>query len=128
MTQWGSKQLGDQGYAAVDILKNFYGHDIFLMQAKKVAGVPSSYPGTPLQMGSTGQDVRVIQEQLNAISNNFPAIPKVRVDGIFGEDTRKSVETFQSVFRLASDGIVGFSTWYKLSQIYVSVTRMAELQ
>ena len=128
MTQWGSKQLGDQGYAAIDILKRFYGYDIFLMQAKKVAGVPSSFSGTPLQTGSTGQDVRVIQEQLNAISNNFPAIKKVRVDGLFGEETRNSVETFQSVFRLPADGIVGFNTWYKLSEIYVAVTRMAELK
>jgi len=128
MTQWGSKQFGDQGYAAIDILKRFYGYDIYLMQAKKVAGVPSSYSGVPLQMGSTGQDVRVIQEQLNAISNNFPAINKVKVDGIFGEDTRTAVETFQGVFRLPADGIVGFSTWYKLSEIYVAVTRMAELK
>ena len=128
MTQWGSKQLGDQGYAAIDILKRYYGYDIFLMQAKKVAGVPSSYSGIPLQMGSTGQDVRVVQEQLNAISNNFPAIKKVRVDGLFGEETRNSVETFQGVFRLPADGIVGFNTWYKLSEIFVAVTRMAELK
>jgi len=128
MSQWGSKALGDQGHAAIDILKRYYGYEIFLMQAQRVAGVPSSYPGTPLQMGSTGQDVRVIQEQLNAVSNNYPLIPKIRVDGIFGEETRKAVETFQSIFRLASDGIVGFSTWYKISSIYVAVTRMAELR
>jgi len=128
MSQWGSKSLGDQGFTAIDILKRFYGSDVFLMQARKVAGVPSSYPGTPLQMGSIGQDVRTIQEQLNAVSNNFPAIPKLRVDGIFGEETRRAVETFQGIFKLAADGIVGFSTWYKLSHIYVSVTRMAELR
>jgi len=127
MTQWGSKQLGDQGYAAIDILKRFYGYDVFLMQAKKVAGVPSSFSGIPLQTGSAGEDVRVIQEQLNAIANNYPAITKVRVDGIFGEETRKAVETFQGIFRLPADGIVGFNTWYKLSQIYVAVTRMAAL-
>jgi len=126
MTQWGSKALGDQGYSAINILKSFYGYDIYLMAAQKVAGVPMSYPGTVLQMGSIGESVRVIQEQLNAISNNFPAIPKVRVDGVFGEDTRVAVETFQNIFRLSSDGIVGFNTWYKLSHIYVAVTRMAE--
>lgn len=128
MSQWGSKALGDQGHYAMDILKSYYGHDIFLMQAQKVAGVPMSYPGTPLQMGSVGEHVRVIQEQLNTISNNYPAINKVRVDGIFGEETRMAVETFQDIFRLSSDGIVGFNTWYKLSHIYVAVTRMAEGQ
>jgi len=128
MTQWGSKTLGDQGYSAIDILKNFYGYDIYLMTADKVAGVPMSYPGTVLQMGSIGEPVRVIQEQLNAISNNYPAIPKLRVDGIFGENTRAAVVLFQNIFRLAPDGIVGFNTWYRLSHIYVAVTRMAELR
>jgi len=127
MSQWGSKDLGDQGYTAIDILKRFYGYDVYLMQAEKVAGVPMSYPGTVLQTGSTGENVRVIQEQLNTISNNFPAIRKIRVDGIFGEETRNAVETFQNIFRLSSDGIVGFSTWYRISDIYTAVTRMAEL-
>lgn len=127
MTQWGSKSLGDQGYTAIDILKSFYGYDIYLMQAQKVQGVPSSYPGTALQMGSLGEDVRVIQEQLNTISNNYPKINKVRVDGVFGEETRRAVVTFQEIFRLSADGIVGFSTWYTISHIYVAVTRMAEL-
>jgi len=127
MSQWGSKALGDQGHSAIDILKSYYGYDIYLMQAQRVAGVPRSYPGTVLQVGSVGEDVRVIQEQLNSVSNNYPAIPKIRVDGIFGEQTRIAVETFQNIFRLSADGIVGFNTWYKLSHIYVSVTRMAEL-
>lgn len=128
MTQWGSKALGDQGYTAIDILKSFYGYNIYLMQAQKVAGVPVSYPGAPLQVGAVGENVRIIQEQLNAISNNYPAINKVKVDGIFGEETRLAVETFQEVFRLSADGIVGFNTWYRISNIYVAVTRMAELR
>lgn len=127
MTQWGSKNLGDQGYSAINILKNFYGQDIYLMEAEKVAGVPSSFPGTNLQVGSTGPAVRTIQEQLNAISNNYPAINKNRVDGIFGQQTRTAVEKFQDIFRLPSTGIVDFATWYKISYIYVSVTKMAEL-
>lgn len=126
MSQWGSKILGDQGYFAIDILKRYYGYDIYLMQTQKVAGIPSSYPGAVLQTGSFGENVRVIQRQLNVISNNYPAINKVRVDGIFGQETRRAVETFQRIFRLSSDGIVGFDTWYKLSHVYVAVTKMAE--
>lgn len=128
MTQWGSKYLGDQGYSTMEILKNFYGHDIFLMQATTVEGVPASFPGTNLQVGSTGQNVRTIQTQLNAISNNYPAIPKVRVDGIYGQATLNAVETFQEIFGLNSSGIVDFPTWYKISDIYVAVTRMGELR
>lgn len=127
MSQWGSKSLGDQGYPAIDILKSYYGYDIYLMQAQKVEGVPMSYPGTALQMGSVGEDVRVIQQQLNAISDNYPAISKIRVDGIFEEETRIAVETFQSIFRIPADGIVNFDTWYQISHIYVSVTRMAAM-
>lgn len=128
MTQWGSKDLGAQGYTAINILKHYYGSDIFLMQANKVEGVPVSFNGVNLQLGSTGQEVRIVQEQLNAIANHYPAIPKVRVDGVFGEETRIAVETFQNIFNLSADGIVGFSTWYRLSNIYVAVTRMAELR
>lgn len=97
------------------------------MEAEKVSGVPVSYPGTPLQMGSTGPNVRTIQEQLNTISNNYPAIPKQRVDGVYGDQTRVAVETFQRIFNLPVTGIVDFATWYKISAIYVAVTKMAEL-
>jgi len=127
LTQWGSKYLGEQGYEAISILRNFYGQDIFLMAADRVSGVPVSFPGAALQLGSTGPAVRTIQEQLNAISNNYPAISKVRVDGEFGEQTRVAVETFQRIFNMPITGIVDFATWYRISAIYVAVTRMAEL-
>ena len=126
MSQWGSKNLGTQGYSAINILKNYYGQDIFLMQANKVSGVPSSFPGTSLQTGSTGAGVRTIQEQLNAISNNYPAIPKLAVDGIFGPNTRTAVTTFQRIFNLPQTGVVDFATCYSISNIYVAVTRLAE--
>ncbi|PKM62864.1 MAG: peptidoglycan-binding protein [Firmicutes bacterium HGW-Firmicutes-21] len=127
LSQWGSKALGDRGFNSIDILKNYYGQDIFLMQAQRVTGVPLSYPGTALQTGSTGPAVRTIQEQLNAIANNYPAIGRLAVDGAFGPRTREAVETFQRVFKLPTTGIVDFATWYSISNIFVAVTRMAEL-
>jgi len=128
MTQWGSKDLGDQGYTATQILRHYYGSEVYLSQAVKVAGIPSSFPNTNLQVGSRGNDVRKIQEQLNAIANNYPAIPKIRVDGVFGPQTDASVKKFQEVFRMPASGIVDFPTWYRISDIYVAVTRMAELR
>ncbi len=125
MTQWGSKDLGIQGLSAIDILKRFYGQDIYLMQAKKVSGIPKSFSGTNLQTGSRGADVRTIQEQLNGISKNYPAIKKLRVDGIFGPATRESVLIFQKAFKLPETGIVNFATWYRISDIYVAVTKIA---
>ena len=127
MSQWGSKALGDQGYSAFEILQYYYGNDIYLKQAEKVAGVPMSFPGHVLDIGSTGNDVLVIQNQLNAISNNFPAIAKVRDDGIYGPQTQESVRKFQQVFKMPQTGVVDFATWYRISDIYVAVTRMAEL-
>jgi hypothetical protein len=127
LSQWGSKYLGDIGYSAINILKHYYGNDIYLTQAAIVAGVPESYPGTPLRLGSSGPDVRIIQAQLNRVSDNFPLIPKIRVDGVFGEATEEAVRTFQQIFRLTQDGVVGPATWYRISYIYVAVTGMAAL-
>lgn len=127
LSQWGSAELGERGMSAIDILKHYYGQDIYLMQASKVSGVPVSWPGEVLRVGSSGPDVRSVQERLNAISNNFPAIPKLRVDGVFDQSTEASVRMFQQIFHLPQDGTVGFSAWYRISHIYVAVTRMAEL-
>lgn len=127
MSQWGSKNLADQGYSSIEILRYYYGDSIYINAAEEVAGVPSSYPGYALRIGSSGDAVRQIQEQLNAISNNYPLIPKINVDGIYGPATENAVKVFQSVFNLTQDGIVGRRTWYRIQDIYVAVTRIAEL-
>lgn len=127
MTQWGSKSLGDEGLSYDEILRFYYGEDLTFPNAPVVAGVPESYPGTPLRLGDSGPAVRTIQEQLNRISNNYPLIPKVRTSGSFDEATQESVRTFQNIFHLTPDGIVGRDTWYKISEIYVAVSRIADL-
>lgn len=127
MTQWGSKSLGDQGYPAIDILRYYYGDNMYINTAEEISGVPSSWPGSNLDIGSTGVKVRQIQEQLNAISNNYPLIPKIAVDGIFGEGTQNAVRVFQDVFGLPETGIIDYRTWYRIQEIYVAVTRIAEL-
>lgn len=127
MTQWGSKDLGDKGLNAEEILKYFYGENLEVETAPKVQGIPESYPGQPLKLGDSSSDVRKIQEQLNRISNNYPLIPKVAVSGDFDKNTENAVKTFQKIFHLPQDGIVGKDTWYKISQIYVAVTKIAEL-
>ena len=126
MTQWGAKELGDQGFDALQILRYFYGFDITLDSAMRVEGVPESYPGNPLRFGDTGPNVAVIQRQLQRIRQNFPAISNLAADGIFGKGTEAAVRQFQSIFNLTSDGIVGKGTWYRLSQIYTAVSGIAE--
>ena len=126
MSQWGSKNLGDQGYDAISILRHFYGNSIFINTAPQVSGVPASWPGHNLDIGASNGNVRMIQEQLNAISNVYTLIPKVAVTGQYNEQTKEAVRVFQSIFNLPPNGIVDFPTWYRISGIYVAVTRMAE--
>lgn len=127
MTQWGSKDFGDKGYSSINILKSYYGYDSYYEVAPKVAGVPKSYGGTTLTYGITSNDVRTIQEQLNAISNNYPKIPKLPVTGYYGEQTQNSVKIFQEIFGLPQTGNVDFATWYEISNIFVAVKKLSEL-
>lgn len=127
MTQWGSKSLGDQGYSAIDILRYYYGDDMYINTAEAISGIPSSWPGYNLENGSSGAKVRQLQEQINVIAGAYPAIPKLTADGIYGPATAAAVSKFQSVFGLPATGIVDYPTWYKISEIYVGVSRIAEL-
>ena len=127
MTQWGSKSLGDQGYSAIEILRYYYGDDMYINIAQEISGIPSSWPGYTLEIGSSGQKVLQMQEQLNIIAGAYPAIPKITADGIYGPATEASVRKFQQVFDLPVTGTVDYRTWYKISEIYVGVSRIAEL-
>lgn len=128
LTQWGSKDLGEQGYVPYDILTNFYGNDIVLERATSVSGSPRSYPGYTLQQGASGEPVRTTQTFLNRIAQNYPLIPKVAVDGRYGEATAEQVRTFQQIFGLPQTGRVDYATWYKISAIFTGVTKIAELR
>ena len=128
MTQWGSKALGDQGYSAIEILRAFYGNDMYINVAEAVSGIPASWPGYDLDIGATGNKVSQIQEQLNTIAGAYPAVPTVTVDGIYGDATKNAVWVFQGIFGLGQTGIVDYPTWYKIQEIYVAVSRIAELR
>ena len=126
MSQWGSKALGDDGFSAIDILHYYYGTSLYINSAEIISGIPASYPGYDLTIGSSGEPVITIQEQLNRIAQNYPAIPTLSVDGIYGSQTAEAVRTFQSIFNLPANGIVDYPTWYKISQIYVGVSKIGE--
>lgn len=127
LSQWGSKALGDQGYSAIDIIRNYYGDNMYINTTTEISGIPISWPGTNLQEGSTGDKVRQMQNQLNVIADAYPLIPKIAEDGKFGPRTAEAVRVFQGVFGLPQTGIVDFRTWFKISEIYVAVSRIAEL-
>ncbi len=127
MTQWGAKELGDQGYSAIEILRYFYGDDMYINTAQEISGIPASWPGYTLEQGSSGDKVRQMQEELNVIAGAYPALPKITADGIYGPATENAVREFQSVFGLPVTGTADYRTWYKISEIYVGVSRIAEL-
>lgn len=127
MTQWGSCELGEAGYSPIEILRNFYGDDMYINTAEQISGIPASWPGYDLKIGATGDKVRQLQEQLDAISSVYNAIPDISPDGIYGPATAEAVRKFQSIFGLPQTGVVDFATWYKISHIYVGITRIAEL-
>ncbi len=128
LSQWGTVDLAKRGYTPYEMLQFYYGNDIDIITDAQVMTNTPSYPGTDLKLGIIGNDIRTIQVQLNRISRNFPAIPKIsEVDGIYGTETEAAVKAFQSVFDLPQTGIVDKTTWYKIAFIYVSVKRLADL-
>ena len=127
MTQWGSCELGEQGYNPIDILRSFYGDDMYINTAEEISGIPSSWPGYNLNLGTSGQKVQQVQEQLDAVASVYTAIPRVNADGIYGPATAAAVKEFQSVFGLPVTGVIDFPTWYKISHIYVGVSGIGEL-
>ena len=128
LSQWGSEALARQGRTTMEILRHYYGDNIELVSNAPIRDIAYSYPGYPLQNGSSGNYITVLQVMLNRIGKNYPAIPRISpVDGIFGAQTEAAVKKFQSVFNLTSDGIVGQATWYKLVFLYVGVTNLSEL-
>lgn len=128
MKQWGSYDLANQGYNAIEILKEYYGEDIEVVICNTIEDIRESYPGSPLQIGSSGKDVYIMQRYLNRISIDYPNIPSTHPqNGIFTKDMEESVKAFQEQFNLNVDGIIGKSTWYQIAYIFTSVTKIAEL-
>ena len=128
LSQWGSQNLAQQGYNSQQILRSYYG-DVETVFNAPIRGITSSYPGTPLRVGSTGPNVVILQVSLNRIAQSYPAIPKIpAVDGIFGSRTEATVRAFQEIFGLTPDGIVGPATWYEIVRLYTAVTALSELR
>ena len=126
LSQWGSKYLGDEGYSAIEIIRYYFGNDMYINSADFISGVPSSWPGYDLGIGASGDKVRQLQNQLNRIARNYPAIPTLTADGIYGPAMAEAVRIFQKIFNLPQTGVTDYATWYEISEIYVGVSRIAE--
>lgn len=128
LSQWGTVALAEQGLTPYQILQEFYGPNIGILENAPISANVASYPGVPLRLGDAGNDVKTIQLQLNRIADNYPAIPKIETpNGVFDIATENAVQEFQRIFNLIPDGIVGKATWYQLKYIYNGVKRLNEL-
>ncbi len=128
LSQWGTVSLAQQGKIPYEILQNYYGEDIDLVFDAPISDFVPSYPGAPLRLGSAGEPVRTMQQELNRIAVNYPLIGQIpRTDGIFDLATEEAVRTFQDIFDLTVDGIVGPITWYAIRKIYNAVAQLSEL-
>ena len=127
MKQWGTVDRANEGLSALQILRYYYGNRVQLATTSNLADIPESYPGSPLRPGSSGTAVSILQKQLSRIAKDYPAFGKPALTGTFDAATESSVRVFQKYFSLTVDGIVGRATWYKISYIYVSVKKLAQL-
>ncbi len=128
LSQWGTVSLAEDGYTPIEILQYYYGDDIAIVENAPIKPNIESYPGFPLRLGSSGNEVKTIQQQLNRIADAYPSIPKINdPNGIFGTQTEAAVRRFQNIFNLAQDGVVGKATWYRIKNVFNGVKRLAEL-
>jgi peptidoglycan hydrolase-like protein with peptidoglycan-binding domain len=128
MHQWGTVDLANAGYSPLEILRYYYGEDIQIVTDAPIANIENTYPGVPLKLGDSNLDVLRMQFNIDRISENYPAIPKIqKIDGYFGEDTETAVKTFQSIFFLPVTGIIDEGTWYRIIRIFTAVTKLSEL-
>ena len=128
LSQWGTVQLAEEGQTPFSILQTYYGNDIGIVENAPVGFTTESYPGVPIKEGDAGNNVRILQTELNRIARNYPAIPKITEEnGIFGLDTQNAVRKFQEIFDLTPSGEVDKSTWYKIKRYYVGVKGLSDL-
>lgn len=125
LSQWGSQSLAEQGYSAIDIIHYYYGNDMYINSADIISGVPSSWPGYDLTIGSSG-------EKSVSCNSSWTASPGIIRRSLLWSRTvsMDPILRMQSgcskIFHLPQTGIVDYPTWFEISDIYVGVTRISE--
>lgn len=127
LSQWGTVSLANQGKSPLEILRNYYGNVSIIFNAPVEENI-RTYPGFPVEVGTAGDFVRMLNMQLNRIGQNYPAIPVVLNDSpYFTIETENAVKKFQEIFNLKVTGIVDKSTWYRIKYIYNAVKKISDL-
>lgn len=116
-------ELPVTGVVDVDTWESLYRayQGILAILPESYGGVTEPYPGYPLTRGQRGEDVRLLQNYLNFISDTYTAIPKIAVDGDFGPSTEAAVKAYQQIFGIPVTGVVGAGTWDSIANTYSSL-------
>ena len=99
------------------VLKNVYDTILNSYPNEYKDYVMDLYPNYFLTLGVSGNDVKRLQMFLYNICVNKKTIPGVRVNGIFDELTKKSVEQIQKDNDIEITGVVGPITWKKIVEL-----------
>lgn len=127
LSQWGTVTLANQGNSPIEIVRHYYGNVNIIFNAPVEDNI-RTYPGFPVELGTSGDFVRMINIQLNRIGQNYPAIPVILNDSpYFTVETEVAVKKFQEIFDLPVTGIVDKATWYKIKYIYNAVKKISDL-
>lgn len=128
LSQWGTVTLANQGKSPLEILRNYYGNDIRIIYNAPVEENIMTYPGFPVDLGTSGDFVRMLKIQLNRIGRDYPAIPAIIDDSVyFNVETERAVKKFQEIFNLEVNGIVNKQTWYRIKYIYNAVKKISSI-
>ena len=115
---YGIEVTGEVNRETWNSISNAYIGIVETISPENVGNNTVPYPGTPIVLGSQGDYVRIIQEYLLRISENYNEIPTVTVNGTFGEADRDAVIAFQRLFGLEETGFVGPATWNAIAEEY----------
>jgi peptidoglycan hydrolase-like protein with peptidoglycan-binding domain len=99
-------------------LYNAYRGIVRQIPVRYIDGNTIPFPGSVLRIGSESEDVRVLQEYLNFISERIPEVPSLSVTGYFGEQTQAAVQAVQELYGLDPNGVVGVITWNAITSLY----------
>ncbi len=78
-------------------------------------------PPGGLDVGDSGEKVRLLQYMLSVLSAHIPSIPPVNIDGIYGQQTKNAVLAAQRRFQLPETGTVGAQTWDEIYDQYSGI-------
>lgn len=116
---YGLPETGTVNRETFDRIESVYQSFIAEIDYEFYSGRILPFPGRVLRPGIEGNDVRALQEYLNFISESYPEIPKVNVDGSFGNATAEQVRVFKEIFNLTGEpDRVSASTWNAITSVY----------